>query len=81
MSDKESFYLYLLGYDPKRKKWFAADDMLGILTDNNGNVLDVTPESQSFRFLEEGLEKDIDFDNMEALGQFLRERNGEQEED
>lgn len=80
MAEKESFFLYLIGYDPQRKKWFAADDMLGILTENNGNVLDVYKDEQKFRFLEEGLETDLDFDNMEVLGKFLRKYNGEEEE-
>lgn len=79
MADKQSFYLYLIGYDAQTKKWFAADDMLGILTENSGNVLDVSEDEQHFRFLEEGLEMDTDFDNMEVLGKFLREQNGEQD--
>jgi hypothetical protein len=66
---------YLLCYDVDTKKWASADDMLGALTKNQGQVLEGEGEEGKFRPLEEGLEMDIDFDNVEALSEFIRNQN------
>ncbi len=78
--ESKSYFLYLIGFDPQRKKWFAADDMLGLLTENSGTMLEVSEDDQKFRFVQEGPEADMDFDNMEILGEFLRKYNDESEE-
>jgi hypothetical protein len=66
---------YLLCYDVDKKKWASADDMLGSLTKGQGQVLEGEGEKGKFRPLEEGLEADIDFDNTEALSEFIRSQN------
>jgi len=66
---------YLLCYDVDQKKWFAADDMLGSLTKGQGQVLEGEGEEGKFRPLEEGLEMDIDFDNAEAITEFIKTQN------
>ena len=66
---------YLLCYDVDTKKWASADDMLGSLTKGQGQVLEGEGEEGKFRPLEEGLEADIDFDNTEALSEFIRSQN------
>lgn len=75
----ETQIFYLLGYDVKTKKWFSADDLLGVFTDNKGPVLEGDDIEGKFRPLEDGVEKDLDFDNTEALGQFLRTQNEAQD--
>lgn len=57
------------------KRWASADDMLGSLTKGQGQVLEGEGEEGKFRPLEEGLEMDIDFDNVEALSNFIRTQN------
>ena len=66
---------YLLCYDVDAKKWMAADQMLGNFTKNQGQVLEGEGEEGKFRPLEEGIEMDIDFDNTEALSEFIRTQN------
>lgn len=66
---------YLLCYDVDKKKWASADDMLGSLTKGQGQVLEGEENEGKFRPLEEGLEADIDFDNTEALSEFIRSQN------
>jgi hypothetical protein len=66
---------YLLCYDVVNKKWYAADQMLGNLTKNQGQVLEGEGEEGKFRPLNDGIETDIDFDNAEALSEFIRSQN------
>jgi hypothetical protein len=66
---------YLLCYDVVEKKWYAADQMLGNLTFNKGQVLEGEGAEGKFRPLEGDLEIDIDFDNTEALSEFIRNQN------
>jgi hypothetical protein len=66
---------YLLCYDVVNKKWYAADHMLDALTKGEGQVLEGDGTQGKFRPLQEGLEMDIDFDNTELLGEFLRKAN------
>jgi hypothetical protein len=66
---------YLLCYDVDQKKWFAADEMLGVLTKSQGQVLEGVDTEGKFRPLEEGLEMDIDFDNTEAITEFIKTQN------
>ena len=66
---------YLLCFDVYTKKWASADDMLGSLTKNQGQVLEGEGEEGKFRPLEEGLEMDIDFDNVELLSEFIKTQN------
>jgi hypothetical protein len=66
---------YLLCYDVVNKKWYAADHMLGNLTKGQGQVLEGEGAEGKFRPLKDGMEADIDFDNTEALSEFLRNQN------
>jgi hypothetical protein len=66
---------YLLCYDVVDKKWYAADQMLGNLTQGKGQVLEGEGAEGKFRPLEGDLEIDIDFDNTEALSEFIRSQN------
>lgn len=66
---------YLLAYDIQTGKWTAADEVLSILTENQGEVYVTTAEGGTWRPLEDGIEKDMDFDNTELLTKFLRENN------
>jgi hypothetical protein len=66
---------YLLCYDVVKKKWYAADQMLGNFTKGQGEVLEGEGTEGKFRPLQEGLEIDIDFDNTEALSEFIRKQN------
>ena len=66
---------YLICYDVNTKKWMSADHMLGNLTQNKGQVLEGEGTEGKFRPLQEGLEMDIDFDNTEALSEFIRIQN------
>ena len=67
---------YMIAYDPDTKKWMAADAMLQQLNDGSGQVLEGDGYSGKWRQLEDGMEKDIDFDNTELLTEFLRQANG-----
>lgn len=66
---------YLLCYDVNQKKWAAADEMLGVFTKSQGQVLEGVGSEGKFRPLEDGLEADMDFDNAEALTEFIRNQN------
>jgi hypothetical protein len=66
---------YLLCYNVDRKKWMPADEMLGALTKGQGQVLEGTGAEGKFRPLKEGLEADMDFDNTEAISDFIRNQN------
>lgn len=76
MADEERREIYyMLAYDVDSKKWFAADGMINVFTNGAGQVLAGSGMEGKWRSLEDGLEKDIDFDNMELLGEFLRQAN------
>lgn len=66
---------YMLAYDPDKKKWMAADGMLHQLNNGQGSVLEGDGYSGKWRLLEDGMEKDIDYDNVEILTEFLRQVN------
>lgn len=68
---------YMLCFDTKTKKWYAADNMLGNLLKNQGPVLEGEGSEGKFRPIAEGLEADMDYDNIEKLGQFIRSNNEE----
>jgi len=77
--ENEEIY-YLLAYDKKSGKWRSADEMLGYLvvsaTGEAGPVHYVSEESGAqWRPLEDGIEKDIDFENTDSLGNFLKIMN------
>ena len=76
---KQTEIYYLLCYDVVNKKWYAADDMLGNLTRGQGTVLEGEGNTGKFRPLEDGLERDIDFDNMELISEFIRKQNAKEE--
>lgn len=67
----------MLCFDTKTKKWYAADHMLGVLLKNEGPVLEGEGSEGKFRPIAEGLEADLDYDNIEKLGQFIRSNNEE----
>lgn len=66
----------MLAYDPDSKRWMAADAMLQQLNNGSGQVLEGDGVEGRWRELEDGIEKDIDYDNVEALSEFLRTVNG-----
>lgn len=76
---KQTEIYYLLCYSVNQKKWLPADDMLGNFTQNKGPVLEGEGAEGKFRPLEEGLETDLDFDNSEALTEFIRNQNAKEE--
>jgi hypothetical protein len=49
--------------------------MLGNFTKGQGEVLEGDGAEGKFRPLNDGLETDIDFDNTEALSEFIRSQN------
>lgn len=70
---------YLLAYDKSNGKWRSADETLGVMVnaiEGGGPVRTVqSDDSVVWRDLEDGLEKDIDFENTESLGNFLKIMN------
>jgi len=71
---------YLVAYEKESGKWRSADEMLEYLvvgsTGENSPVHYIDEEEGAkWRPLEDGLEKDLDFDNAQALGGFLRQMN------
>jgi hypothetical protein len=68
---------YMLAYDPDDKKWMAADAMLQQLNNGSGQVLEGDGFEGKWRELEDGLEKDVDYDNVQALSDFLKTVNGD----
>lgn len=75
MANKEEIF-YVIAYDKNEKKFRAADEMIGVWTDGEGPVR-VIDEADNVRWreVEDGLEKDIDYDNTILLGAFLKEVN------
>jgi hypothetical protein len=67
----------MLCFDTKTKKWYAADNMLGVLLKSQGPVLEGEGSEGKFRPIAEGEETEIDYDNIEKLGQFIRSSNEE----
>jgi hypothetical protein len=51
--------------------------MLGVLLKSQGPVLEGEGSEGKFRPIAEGLEADLDYDNIEKLGQFIRSNNEE----
>lgn len=51
--------------------------MLGVLLKNEGPVLEGEGIEGKFRPIVEGAETEIDYDNIEKLGQFIRSNNEE----
>jgi hypothetical protein len=70
---------YLVAYDKQEKKWRSADEILGVFVDALGGdgPVRVIHEDNSieWRDIEDGLEKDVDFDNVTTLTEFLRIEN------
>lgn len=70
---------YLIAFDKQTKKFRSADEMLGTFTQALGGdgPVRVVKEDDSveWRDLEDGLEKDIDFDNTTLLSAFIRDVN------
>ena len=67
---------YLIARDIQTGTWTSADEVLSVLTDNQGEVYVTSAKGGYWRPLEDGMEKDIDFDNMELISEFLRKANG-----
>lgn len=66
---------YMLAYDKQSGKWRSADETLGMLV-NEGPVRETAEDGTAeWRDLQDGIEKDIDFENTESLGNFLRIMN------
>lgn len=79
MDETEEIF-YLVAYQKKTGKWRSADEMLGYLvsqaTEGVAPVHFINEDNEpEWRDLHEGEEKDIDFDNAQALGGFLRGMN------
>lgn len=76
--DEEIFYL--VAYNKNEKKWRSADELLATLVQSMGGDGPVRvvheDDSVQWRDVEDGLEKDIDFDNTVLLSAFLRDANG-----
>jgi hypothetical protein len=71
---------YLIAYEKETGKWRAADEMLDyLIVGSSGEVGPVhyidDETGATWRPLKEGLEKDLDFDNAQVLGSFLRQIN------
>lgn len=77
MDNEEIFYL--VAYDKSSKKWRSADEMLGVFVQaigGDGPVCVVhEDDSVQWRDLEDGLEKDVDYDNVQMLTSFIRGAN------
>lgn len=77
MVNEEIFYL--LAYDKEQGKWRSADETLSMLVHDEGGEgpVRVTSEDGSvvWRDVEDGIEKDVDFDNIEVLSGFLKDLN------
>lgn len=75
--DEEIFYL--VAYNKNEKKWRSADELLATLVQSMGGDGPVRvvheDDSVQWRDVEDGLEKDIDFDNTVLLSAFLRDVN------
>jgi len=77
VANEEIFYL--LAYDTQSRKWRSADETLSMLVhdkEGEGPVRVVFEDgSVVWRDVEDGLEKDADFDNTEILSSFLKDLN------
>lgn len=75
--------LYLVAFNKQTKKWRSADDLLGLLVNSvegEGPVRVINEKTSTvgFREIEDGLEKDIDYDNTILLSAFIRDVNGQE---
>ena len=68
---------YMLCYNVQMGKWYSADAMINVLTNGAGTVLEGTGSKGHWRPIEAGVEADVDYDNVESLGEFLRSDNKE----
>jgi len=73
---------YLIGYHKKSGKWRSADELLGFLVhtavDGDGPVQFVNEDGEiEWRNFADDIERDVDFDNAQEIGAFLRAMNGE----
>lgn len=72
---------YLVAYDKQENKWRSADEILGVFVNAMGGDGPVRviheDESIEWRDIEDGLEKDVDFDNVTTLTEFLRSANSD----
>ena len=69
---------YILAYNNATKKWRSADEMIGVFTEGDGPVRVIKDEETvEWREVEDGIEKDIDFDNTILLTAFLRDVNNQ----
>lgn len=66
---------YLIAYDIDTQTWHPADDMLGVLTNNEGPVYVADEDSGEWQDLQDGIERDIDYDNTQHITEFLRGMN------
>jgi hypothetical protein len=75
---EEEIY-YLIAYNKNTKKFRSADEMLGVFVNsqNGEGSVRVTQDSgnPTWRDLQDGLEKDIDYDNTLLLGAFIKDVN------
>lgn len=72
---KQREIYYMLAFDMESKKWMSADAMLHQLNNGSGQVLEGDGVQGKWRPLEDGLEIDVDYDNVEVLTEFLRQVN------
>lgn len=77
----EEEIFYLVSYSKTEKRWRSADEILGVFINALGGdgPVRVIHEDNSieWRDLEDGMEKDIDFDNVTTLTEFLRIENSD----
>jgi len=75
MAHQEEIF-YVVAYDKTTKKFRSADEMIGVWTDGQGPVRVIDEaENVTWRDLEDGLEKDIDYDNTLLMGAMIQDFN------
>jgi hypothetical protein len=66
---------YLLAYDLDSKRWSSADHVLGLLTEGPLYTAEKGDEVGKWSQIEAPELIDLDFDNTELIGKFLKQAN------
>jgi hypothetical protein len=66
---------YLLAYDFDAKRWTNADHVLGLLTEGPLYTAEQDDEAGEWSQIEDPELIDLDFDNAELIGKFLKQAN------
>ena len=66
---------YLIAYDLDSKRWSSADHVLGLFTEGPLYTAEKVDEAGKWSQIEAPELIDLDFDNTELIGKFLKQAN------